>query len=1205
MRIPNRVWLIAFVLVLGTSLAWAQLYSGSIVGVVADPSSAVIPNAKVTLLDADKGYTFNATTDSTGRYLFRAVQPGSYKLTVVAEGFQIQTRTGITIVINQNTSVDFTLQLSTGAQSVNITTEAPLLSTQDSVTGQVLDRKLINDLPNVGRDVMNLAYLTPGVVTTQNGGNPGGGNNFVSNGGRNATADVLMDGITTTNFDQNSGHQNMIYQAPLDAIEEFKVQTSNFSAEFGFSGAAIVNMVTRSGTNEFHGSLHEAFRNQVLDANDFFDNEAGNPIPGLRRNQFGGTVGGPIKKNKTFFFFDYDGIREISQSSASGGMPSAAERQGNFGELCGYNGGTFDKNGMCSSPAGQLWDPYSGTYNANVGGAVRSTYIPFNNMATFMSGGNANLNGTGYQLPARPGNLIDPVAAKMIQYFPIPNLAVGTPNYQYYYNWIASGSNINKNDQWDLKIDHRFSDKSLLTAKYSQQSSYSHGYNFYGNVTDPFTSGPAPGTAHAFAITENYTFSPTVLLSFSYGFTRNWGLQPGISGDYKNLDPVKLLGLPAYMDRGYPPALPDVNINDSYGTNIGTQPWSYYLNGDLTHHLQATLSWVKGSHELKFGGEGRMHRGNYANPGPTGGNFPYDYTGTSQDPNYGDGGDAMASFMTGFSGDGSGNGEYEIANWVATQNFQAGGYVQDNWKISRKLTLNIGMRYDITFPRTERYNNMQWDDPNVVSPLQVPGLGTLHGGEIYASPSDRTNYELDAKDFQPRIGFAWQPLSKTVIRGGYGIFYSTSKVGSAGPGAWGWEGYVKDTPWITTYNNDGATPWGRLSDPFPNVGPALPPGNSLGLLNDVGYYAWGPIKSISMTPYEQTWSMGFERELPGDMVLDTTYVGKKGTHLYFGGAGNLDFLGPQIEHYSAGQIAGLLTYVNNPFYGVVKDPNSFLSAPTVQAFQLQLPFPQYSGFGGDAPPYANSIYHALQSRLDKKFSHGVEFLANYTWSKAIDDASATDQNIDFKGIGKSHLQDPNNYALERSVSAYNATHLVNLSYVYELPFGKGKMVGNNWNPVFNIVLGGWQFNGIWTFASGFPLTLGLAGGFSLPTYGSQQPDVIGRPQRNTGSDWLNNYFSNPDVFIAPPHYTVGNAPRTLPYINAPGQENATLSLFKEFPVNRIHEGTRLEFRFEALNALNRVQFAPPHTSVNASDFGQTTGQANPPRQVQLTMKLYF
>ncbi len=1185
-------------------MGWAQLYSGSVVGVVTDPSSAVIPGARVNLLDEEKGFAFNAVTDAAGRYLFRGVPPGSYKVTITAEGFQVQERTGIVIAINQNVSLDFSLKLASGAQAVNITAEAPLLSTQDSVMGQVLDRKFINDLPNVGRDIMTLAYLTPGIVSSQNGGQTGGqGNNFVSNGSRNSTADVLMDGITVTDFDQNSGQQNMIYTPALDSVEEFKIQTSNFSAEFGFSGATIVNMVTRSGTNQFHGSLHEALRNQVLDANDFFDNNAGNPLPGLRRNQFGGTVGGPIKKNKTFFFFDYDGIREINQSSASGGMPSAAERGGNFGELCGYNGGTFDKNGMCSAAAGQLWDPYSGVYSSDLGGAVRSAYIPFNNMATYMSPGNPNLNGTGYQAAPHPGNLIDPVAAKMIQYFPMPNLAVGTPAYQYYYNWIGSGPNINNNNQFDLKIDHRFSEKSLLSAKYSQQSSFGHAWNSYGNIADPNTSGPAPGTGHAFAITENYTFSPTVLLSVSYGFTRSWGLQAGISGDYKNLDPSKLLGLPAYMDLGSPPALPDININDSYGTNLGTQPWSYYLNGDQAHQLQGTLSWVRGSHELKFGAEGRLHLGNYANPGPTGGQFAYDYTGTSQDPNSGDGGDAMASFLTGFSTSNAG-GEYEIANWVSTANYQAGGYVQDNWKVTRKLTLNIGLRYDITLPRTERYNRMNWDDPNVVSPLQVPGLGTLHGGEIFASPSDRNNYGVDPTNFQPRFGFAWQPLSKTVIRGGYGMFYSTSKVGAAGPGAWGYEGYVKDTPWITTYNNDGATPWGRLSDPFPGVGPALPPGNSLGLLNDIGYTAYGPIKALSQTPYEQTWSLGFQRELPWNIVLDGAYIGKKGTHLYFGNAGELDHLGPQIETYSRSQVSQLLSYVPNPFYGIVKDPNTFLSAPTIQAYQLQLPFPQFGGFGDDAPPYANSTYHAAQLKLEKRFSSGLEFLFNYSFSKAIDDSSATDGNIDFKGIGKSHLQDPNNYALERSVSAYNATHVVNISHVYELPFGKGKAIGNNWNPVVNGVLGGWEVNGIWTFASGFPLTVGLQGGFALPTYGGQAPDIVGTPMRNTGPDWMTNYFANPQVFVRPAPYTVGNAPRTLPYIDRPGQENATLAIFKEFPL-RFREGMHLEFRAEALNAFNHPQFSAPHTTVGSSSFGEITGQANQPRQAQMTMKLYF
>jgi hypothetical protein len=481
MTTSYRVGLTGLVLCFSAALAWAQLYSGSIVGVISDPSKAVIPGAKVSLVDEEKGFTFNVDAESSGRYLFRSVPPGRYSISVIAQGFQPEKRTGIQIDVNQNVTVDFALQLTTGKQEITINTEAPLLSTQDSSTGQVLNRRYINDLPNVDRDVMTLAYLTPGVVSSQDGGQTiGQGNNFIANGSRNSTADVLTDGITVTDFDQNSGQQNMIYQPALDSVEELKVQTSNFSAEFGFSGATVVNMVTRSGTNQFHGSLHEAWRNQILDANDFFDNSAGNALPGLRRNQFGGTVGGPIKRNKTFFFFDYDGVRQINQSSLSGGMPSAAERTGNFGELCGYNGGSFNSAGMCSAPAGQLWDPYSGTYSNNVGGAVRSGFIPFNNMATYVSPGSPALAGTPYEPAPVPGNLIDPVAMKMMQYFPMPNFGVGSPNYQYFYNWIGTGSNISNNNQFDIKIDHRFSDKSLLTAKYSQQSSWGHAWNAYG-----------------------------------------------------------------------------------------------------------------------------------------------------------------------------------------------------------------------------------------------------------------------------------------------------------------------------------------------------------------------------------------------------------------------------------------------------------------------------------------------------------------------------------------------------------------------------------------------------------------------------------------------------------------------------------------------------------------------------------------------------
>lgn len=1193
---------------LSGSIAWAQLYSGSIVGVITDSSNAVIPGAKVSLADENKGFTFSGTTDSVGRYLFRSVPPGKYKISAAADGFQGQTRTGVIIDVNQNVTIDFSLQLSGTTQSVNITSEAPLLSTADAVTGQVLNQKFINDLPNINRAVMDLAYLTPGVVSTTNGSHSRG-NDFISSGSRNATADVLTDGVTVTNFEQNSGIQVVSYTPSPDAVEEFKVQTSNFSAEFGFSGATIVNMVTRSGTNEFHGSAYEYLRNQKLDANDFFDNSSGIPIPGLRRNNFGATIGGPIKRNKTFFFFDYDGLRQVSQVTQTAGVPSAAERQGNFGELCGYQGGTFDSNGLCSASAGQLWDPYTGVYSSDAGGAVRSTYIPFNNLATYVSPGNPNLNGTGYQAALHAGNLIDPVAAKMIQYFPLPNLAVGTPNYQYYNNWIGSGPNINNNDQWDLKIDHRFSDKSLLSARYSQSVSYGHQYNCFGNLADPCTQGPNPGTAHAFAANVNHIFSPTLLLTVSYGYNRVWAFQKGIHGDYSNLDPVALLGMPKYMDISGVPAFPSITIGDAYSSpstaagSLGTQPWSYLLQGNDTHQLLGNLSWTKGSHELKFGAEGRMHRINYANPGPTGGTFGYDYTGTSQTPDSSTGGDALASFLTGFSTSNAG-GFYEVPNYVSSQNFQWSGYIQDNWKILRKLTLNIGLRYDLTLPRTERYNRMNWVDPTVISPLQVPSLGPLNGAEVFASPNDRNNYAPDYTNFQPRFGFAWEPVNKTVVRGGYGMFYSTTKAGAAGPGAWGWQGFVEDTPWITTYNNDGATPWGRLSDPYPGTGPKLPPGNALGLLNDVGFSAVGPIKTLNSVPYEQTWSLGIQREIPWNILIDANYVGKKGTHLYFGGAGEYDHLGPQIEQYSRSQIAGLLNYVSNPFFGIITDPNSALSSPTIQQYQLQLPFPQFTSFGGDSPPVSNSIYNALQMRVEKRFSSGLQFLVTYAFSKAIDDASTTDDNITWLG-GRVSLQDPNNRRLERGVSLYDITHVFQFSHVYELPFGHGKTIGNNWNPVVNGLLGGWQFNGIWTFDSGRPLSLSLRGAFTLPTYGTQRPDLIGTPKRNTGSDWMTQYFANPDVFVAPPHYAVGNAPRNLPWIRTPGQRNATLSLFKEFSISRIREGMRLEYRIEALNAFNHPQFAAPHTTVGSDSFGTVTSQANAPREVQMALKLYF
>src|SRR5437773_3982309 len=379
-------------------LARAQLYSGSATGLVTDPSGAVVPRAKVSLTDVGKGYTFQTSTDAAGRYVLRGLPPSTYKLTVEIRGFRPYVQDGVTLDVNQNLTIDVRLQVGAETQAVEVTAAAPVLSSQDAVTGQELDRVLINDLPLLQRSVFDLAYLSPGVHQVS-GGVTGGGiaNNFVSNGGRNATADILIDGITTTNVEQESGIQIPLYTPSIDDVQEFKVQQSNFSAEIGFSGATVINMVTRSGTNSFHGSAYDFVRNNILTANDWFNDLSGLPLAARRRNVFGATVGGPIRKDKTFFFFDYEGTRDRQAHTLRGGVPSPFEKQGDFGELCGHAGGTFDTNGMCSSPDGQLWDPYVAVFDPDEGGPVRQAFIPFNNLKTYTSPGNPNLNGTPFQ----------------------------------------------------------------------------------------------------------------------------------------------------------------------------------------------------------------------------------------------------------------------------------------------------------------------------------------------------------------------------------------------------------------------------------------------------------------------------------------------------------------------------------------------------------------------------------------------------------------------------------------------------------------------------------------------------------------------------------------------------------------------------------------------------------------------------------------
>jgi hypothetical protein len=1201
----RAIGLFALVVLATTALlappAHAQVYSSSLTGLVTDPSGAAVPKATAVLTDEEKGFTTTTKTDTEGRFVLRNLAPGRYKLVVSAPGMRTHTQSGITLNVGQNAEADVRFELAATSETVSVEATAQLLQTQDASTGQLINQKFINDLPLTSRNVFNLAQLSPGVTQAPGGsfGLNAGATNFISNGGRNSTADIVMDGVSQTNQENNGGITTALYTPQVDAVQEFKVEQNTYSADVGFGGNTVINVVTKSGTNDFHGSAFEFLQNSALNANNWFNNQNGVKISPKKQNQFGGTFGGRIRRDKTFFFMDYQGTIARSSGTSRSGVASAAERTGDFGELCGRNGGAFDSAGLCSKPAGQLWDPMTSTYSSSLGGAVRSAYIPFNNLATYMSPGNANLVGSPYQIPRSPGNLIDPVALKMMQYFPLPNVAGNPLN-----NWIGSNNGMSNDHRYDIKIDERLNDSNVLSGRFSNSRGSSHGGNCFGNIADPCTQGPNSGHSYSASLNYNRTFNPTLVLSITYGWARSFSLTEGVAKDFPDFSPVKTLGLPNYILASGFVATPNITFGNGYqavsSQNLGSQTFSILHYPLDTHDLNASLDKIHGQHEFKFGYEGRMHRISFLQVGYPAGSFSFSQNGTSQSPSSGTGGDPLASLLIGFPQGGSG---YGIDVAVTTQNFAHAWYFQDNWRVNSRLTVNAGLRYELTLPRTERFNRMSWVDPNVVSPLQVAGLPQLKGGLVFANNNNRTPYNVDPVNFGPRIGLAYHTLGGIVIRAGYGIFYDAIKGAAAGTGNGGFMGFNFNTPLVLTYNNDGATPAARISNPLPN-GPQLPPGSSQGLLSFVGLGVSGPISTWNNTPYYQTWNFGMQREFKGNILLDVNYLGTKGTHLYFGGAGSINYLGPWVENLNAAQIAQLNSFVPNPFYGIITNPASSLSSPTVVQNQLLKPYPQFTGLSGNDPPMGNSTYHSLQVRVEKRFSKGLQLLGTYVFSKSLDNTSVACGCTTWLG-GATSLQDPNKRFLERSASQFDIPHVLQFSYVYQLPLGRGKQFGNGMNSVLDAVVGGWQTNGIWRFDNGMPMSLSVNNSRPLPTYGSQRPNLLHALQRNNGSDWLNQYFANPQDAVQPDAFTVGNAPREVSTVRVPGTATTALSLFKQFSLSALREGSFLEFRAEAFNALNHPQFSGPNLTVGSSAFGKVTSQANSARQMQMGLKLYF
>ena len=1199
-----------------------QLYTGTISGQVTDQSGASIVNANVSATDVERRYIHTALTDSNGRYVFYSVPPGQYTVTVEAKGFKKYVHEPFKVDVDTTVTVDAKLPVGAGTIEVVVSDKgAPLLQTEDASVGQTIDHKFINDLPLIGRSVTDLVYLSPGVnpAAGQAYGPPAlsGGfdmtqlrqTNFVSNGSRNGQSDILVDGVSATQPENNGGSSWAIFTPTVDSVQEFKVQQGNFSAEYGQTGSTIVNAVTRSGTNSFHGSAYWFVRNNITDARNYFSN---GPLPPIHWNDYGGTVGGPIIKNKTFFFLNYDGWRSHNLLTKNGGVPTALERTGDFSELCTIgHGGTFDANGVCSDPNGQIYDPFVVTVNPD-GSWTHTNFIPNNKINLYTSPGNplAPVGPVGNG----PGNLLDPVSLKLANLYPLPNLSSSFANYDpLFNNWAGQGVAATVNNELDIKIDHQFNSKNTLAGRFFRAwGTNDNGANLFHNVADPFFA--AVQVTHTIGLVLNYTnaISPTTFLSISAGDSRTH-----IVGQTPKVNPVTTLGMPSYMLASGDPAVPQVYLYEGSDLGIGNSAWTNYSPGAETRHLLGSITKILGKHELKFGAELRLMYLNMTFNAAPAGIFNIDKYPTGQNENYGGGSGGGNTFATFMMGENDGWGYYEVPVRPATGQHKTAQYVQDNWKLTSNLTLNLGVRYDIEFPRTERFNKMSYFDPTLPSPLTAPpGSGlNLHGAFAFTGVNGvgRTLTSTYWGEIQPRFGFAYRLGNLTSIRGGYGIYYDQSLTGLVGIGGLSNQGYQQFTQNQNWANGATGVPAQFLRNPYP-TGILQPCGRNCGpgyLLGQNNIEA--PIHQWNKIPQEQSWSLGVQRQLPWSIVGEANYIGKKGTHLYFGGLSALDYLPPSAAAQFRANPAAATAYVPDPLAGQTGQPD------TIQQWRLWAPYPQYgsndSGTGtdlmGTANPIADSIYHSLQLKAEKRFSSGLQFLTSWVWSKSIDDSSVDNNNTEFLSASyygnSTGVQNPFNLRGERALSWFNTPKVFQFSWVYELPFGRGKMLGGNLNRWVDLALGGWQLNGSYRWDDGTPLIIGLASSQPIPTYG-QRPNMLGKLRQASGVN-INHYFacSQPDcsdVIQQPAPYAFGNEPRTDPNVRAPGNNIVSASLFKSFALG-FREGARAELRLEFFNVLNHPVFGPPDTGFGDAFFGKITTQLNQPRQGQLGLKLYF
>ncbi|MCS7024087.1 MAG: TonB-dependent receptor [Bryobacteraceae bacterium] len=1136
----NRPLFTLWILLLGFSAA-GQEYRGTLQGRVSDASGARIVGARVAATNTATNQTLFATTNEVGEFRLPFVIPGDYLVTAEAVGFKKAVLRDVRVNVQAAVELDFRLELGDAAESVTVTDKPPLLNLSNADLGQVIDSQFINVInPTLTRNAMNLVQLAAGVsggtgtVTSfaansfsiQGGGSLRGGNEF------------LVDGMPSL---MPSGGGIVSFVPSLDSVAEVKVQTTLFDAQFGRSNGGAVNVTTKGGTNELHGVGYWFKRWAALNANSWTNNRLGLPRPPVKYDQYGFFVSGPVilpklynGKSRTFWSVAFEEDADARELTRQQRVPTALEKQGNFSQTLNQRGQQL-----------VIYDPATTLVAGN-----RATRQPF----------------PGAIIPAARFN---PTGRAYLQAYPEPNLAGATTRLTDI-NWSAGGVYVVEQGTWNTRLDHQISPSNRLFGRLSRMRRLQNPDQLIRNVYSYAGTGTTDNDVlrrdmTSIALDDTHTFSPTLIATFRYGFSRYY-TRTTIGA--VNVDPASFQ-LPSQVIEGQAVrGLAILNLGEglpSFGSALTRA-------SDNQHTLLATFNKQFRKHAVKWGLDYRLLDRHSASPGANAaGQFNFGTLFTREDPfNPASGqvtGTSMAALLLGLPESGAMGGNTALSY----RNHYWGLFFQDDWRVTGRLTLNLGLRWELETPFVEKYNRIAYGfDENARFPFEVPGL-ELRGGLLYAGVggNPRRMGQTDWNNFGPRFGLAFQLNERTVLRGGYGVFFSSQAIANTSLLTVGTFNAV--TQFVAT--TDNATPFTTLANPFPG-GLVRPLGSSPGLAGQAGdvINVFDPVR---VSPYNQQWQFSIQRELPANILVDVGYVGSHSVKQFetFNLNERPDFALPLGN--------ALNQTVPNPFRGILPATSPLGQGATITRERLLLRYPQYSAFTVQAMNTGRGLYHSLQVNVNKRVSHGLAVIFNHTFSRLMDNNTTSVIN-------------PRQY---RSVSSLDQKHILRLAATYDFPWKFRHRFAQT-------TLGGWKVAGLYRFLTGLPLSVSHPNGRPIrirnPRLSGPVSQRLG--DRTEGGVVVNPYFDTGAFVPYPTPFVVPADPPALDELRAPSESGLNFNLFKRFP---IRERLQIEARLEGANVLNSPNFGAPGTNLNAlATFGVITS-AGGNRSMQGALRILF